>query len=119
MQAQYLFLLLYLLLFYGLLFGWRSWLLWRRTGINPFTFRNTDDAHDWNGRLFKVIATLVPVSTAVAALGGPWNDYLFPLWYLERPLVFVAKRHNAHTRPSAETPPVPARSRRAGQGWAR
>ncbi len=89
MQPQYLLLLLYLLLFYGLLFGWRSWLLWRRTRINPFTFGNTDDAHDWNGRLFKVIAALVPLSAAVAAFGGRINDYLLPLWYLDRPAVHL------------------------------
>lgn len=66
----------FLVLYFLIVFVLRSWLLWKRTGVNPFTFDDTDDAHGYNGRLFKFIV-------AIYSFGGEVYEYLLPFWYLE------------------------------------
>jgi protein-S-isoprenylcysteine O-methyltransferase Ste14 len=48
------------------------------------TFDESDDAHGFNGRLFKFIAGLELVVVAIYSFGGSWYDYLLPFWYLEK-----------------------------------
>ncbi len=90
MAIPQIWLFVYMLIFHFLLFGLRSWLLWRRTGVNPVTFRNKDDAHDWNGRLFTFITLLVTLTAALYAFGGSWYAWLVPIPYLENPAVRLA-----------------------------
>jgi protein-S-isoprenylcysteine O-methyltransferase Ste14 len=40
-------------------FVWRSYSVWKHTGINPVVFKGTDDAHDFIGRVSKLILALV------------------------------------------------------------
>lgn len=83
-------LFVYILTFHFLLFGLRSWLLWRRTGVNPVTFRNKDNAHDWNGKLFTIITLLVTLTAALYAFGGRWYAFLVPIPYLETSVLHLA-----------------------------
>ena len=83
-------LFVYILIFHFLLFGARSYLLWRRTGTNPITFRNKDDAHDWNGKLFTFITLMVVLAAAVFAFGCSWYTYLIPIPYLQIPMIQLA-----------------------------
>lgn len=83
-------LFVYILIFHFLLFGLRSWLLWRRTGVNPITFRNKDDAHDWNGKLFTFITLMGIFAAAVYAFGGSRYAYLVPIPYLETSVSHLA-----------------------------
>lgn len=78
-----LYLFLFLLFFYLIVFFLRSYLLWKNTGINPMTFDGSDDAHDFNGKLFKVISLLELVVVSVYAFKNEWYTYLLPVWYLE------------------------------------
>lgn len=48
-------LLLYYLLFVGLSMGWRSYVVWRRTGINPYRLGSSDSPHDFIGRMFRLV----------------------------------------------------------------
>ena len=73
----------FLVLYFLIVFVLRSWLLWKRTGVNPFTFDDTDDAHGYNGRLFKFIIALEVLIVAIYAFGGEVYEYLLPFWYLE------------------------------------
>lgn len=74
---------LFLLLFYFLAFFLRSFLLWKNTGINPIVFDKTDDAHGFNGKLFKVITTVEFFIVGIYSFGKGWYTYLLPFWYLE------------------------------------
>ncbi len=74
----------FVLVFYFVTFFIRSYLLWKNTGVNAITFDSTDDAHGFNGRLFKFIAALELVVIAIYSFGGSWYDYLLPFWYLEK-----------------------------------
>lgn len=51
------------------------------------TFDQKDDAHGFNGKLFKFIALLELVIIGVYSFGGDWYTYLLPFWYLEHPLL--------------------------------
>ena len=53
------FLPVYLFVYILVAFVWRSYLVWKRTGINPVTFKGSDNAHDFVGRIFKLVFALI------------------------------------------------------------
>lgn len=57
----------YLLVFFATAFVWRSLLVWRRTGVNPYTLGGSDTPHDFVGKLFRL--TLVATLAAVLLYG--------------------------------------------------
>lgn len=58
MSLRY-FLPLYLLAYFVAAFFWRSFIVWKKTGINSVVFKSTDNAHDFIGRVFKLLFVLV------------------------------------------------------------
>lgn len=48
------FLPIYFLLFFGLAMFWRSYLAWKRTGINPYKLGSGDTVHDFVGKIFRL-----------------------------------------------------------------
>lgn len=78
-----LFLFLFLIVYLFLIFFLRSYLLWKRTGINPLTFSKSDDAHGYNGKVFTFISLLEFVVVFIYAFKNEWYSYLLPFWYLE------------------------------------
>jgi len=73
------FLFCYFLLFFLFAFVWRSVLVWRRTGVNPFVLPAGDDAQGYVGRAFRVvmigtalIAALPVLSSAAPRWLGSW-----------------------------------------------
>lgn len=77
------YLFIFFLIFFFLVFFLRSYLLWKRTGVNPFTFNKTDDAHGYNGKVFTFISLMEFVVVVVYAFVDEWYQYLLPFWYLE------------------------------------
>ena len=75
----------YFVFYFLLVFVVRSVLLWKKTGINPLTFDKTDDAHGYNGRIYKAISFIELVIVGVYAFKNEWYEYLLPFWYLEIP----------------------------------
>jgi protein-S-isoprenylcysteine O-methyltransferase Ste14 len=59
------FLPIYFLLFFGLAMFWRSYIAWKRTGVNPYKLGNGDTVHDYVGKLFRV--TLIGTALIVLA----------------------------------------------------
>lgn len=78
-----LYLFLFLVIYFLIIFFLRSYLLWKNTGINPMTFDRTDDAHGYNGKLFKFISFLELIVVGIYSFGKSWYEYLLPFWYLE------------------------------------
>lgn len=76
-------LFIFLLIYVFFIFFLRSYLLWKKTGINPLTFDNKDDAHGYNGKVFTFISVLELVVVAVYAFLPDYYAYLLPFWYLE------------------------------------
>lgn len=88
-MTSQLYLFLFMLVFFLIVFVYRSYLLWKNTGINPITFDASDDAHGFNGKLFKFISILEIVIIGIYSFGGDWYEYLLPFWYLESPYLRI------------------------------
>ena len=83
MMRTEIYLFLFLLVYFFFVFFLRSYLLWKRTGVNPLTFNKTDDAHGYNGKIFTFVALLELVVVSIYAFNKEWYHYLLPFWYLE------------------------------------
>jgi protein-S-isoprenylcysteine O-methyltransferase Ste14 len=79
----------YLVVYFAAAFFWRSFIVWKRTGINPVTFKHADNAHDFIGRVFKIVFGLVVLVVLVYAFWPHGYQYLAPLTWLEHRWVLV------------------------------
>lgn len=77
----------YFIFYFLMVFVVRSVLLWKKTGINPLTFGKSDDAHGYNGRIYKAISYIELVIVGIYAFKYDWYEYLLPFWYMENPLL--------------------------------
>lgn len=82
-----LFLLLYFSAFFLTAFVWRSYLVWRRTGINPYRLGSTDSAHDFIGRLFRLTMIVVVGIVVTYAASDSAYRFLTPILWLGHPLL--------------------------------
>src|SRR5262249_11231170 len=55
----------YFLLFAGLAIVWRSYVVWRQTGINPYRLRRGWSTHDFIGRALSIVFAALAIVTAV------------------------------------------------------
>lgn len=62
-------LLAFFLVYFALAFGWRSLVVYRRTGVNPFVLPPSDDARGYVGRAFKVVIGVCAVVVGVVSFG--------------------------------------------------
>ncbi len=74
----------YLLAYFFAAFFWRSFVVWKRTGVNPLVFSGSDSAHDYIGRIFKLLFAAVVAAVAVYSTSGRLYEYLTPVAWLER-----------------------------------
>jgi protein-S-isoprenylcysteine O-methyltransferase Ste14 len=77
------YLFLFLIIYFFFVFFLRSYLLWKRTGVNPLTFSKSDDAHGYNGKVFTFISLLEFVVVFIYAFKDEWYQFLLPFWYIE------------------------------------
>jgi protein-S-isoprenylcysteine O-methyltransferase Ste14 len=73
----------YLAAYFLAAFFWRSYTVWKRTGINPLVFKGSDSAHDYIGRVFKLLFAAVVAAVAVYSTSGHFYEYLAPITWLE------------------------------------
>jgi len=81
------FLPLYLVVYFATAFLWRSFLVRKRTGINPYVFRNKDNAHDYAGVLFRFVFLACICVVALYVLWAEGYQYLTPIHWLQLPAV--------------------------------
>lgn len=81
---------IYLLLFGTTAFAWRSYLVWRRTGANPYVLGTGDSVYDFVGKLFRL--TLVATFAAIFAnaLVPQAEQWLVPIAWLSHTILAVA-----------------------------
>ncbi len=60
---------------------------WKKTGINPITFSNKNDAHDYIGLVMKIIIAILFATTIIYTLGYPFYKYLNPIAALQNTIV--------------------------------
>ena len=79
-----LFTIIYLGLFYGLAFFWRSYLVWRSTGINPYRLTQKDGLDGFLARFFRLVLLGISITVVLSSLGPTsWTIYLGPLTWLQ------------------------------------
>ena len=84
------YLFIFFIIFFLLVFVLRSFLLWKRTKVNPLTFNKGDDAHGYNGKVFGIISLIELIIVSIYAFVPSWHKFLLPFWYLENEaLVYI------------------------------
>lgn len=77
------FLPLYLFVYILVAFVWRSYVVWKHTGISPVTFKGSDNAHDFVGRVFKLLFVLILLVVFVYSFFPYAYSYAAPIQWLE------------------------------------
>ena len=77
------FLPLYLVAYVFAAFVWRTLIVWKRTGVNPVVFKGSDDAHDFIGRIFKLLFVLIVAVVLSYSLWPSIYRYTVPISWLE------------------------------------
>lgn len=77
----------YLVIYFAVAFVWRSVVVYRTTGINPYVLGGSDNAYDYIGVVFRLtFLAVVGVIILFSAFYG-FYDYAAPLRWLERDFV--------------------------------
>ena len=82
MSLRY-FLPIYLLAYVIAAFFWRSYAVWKRTGVNPVVFKGSDSAHDFIGRITKALFGLVVAVIVIHGFIPSGYQYVMPNPWLE------------------------------------
>ena len=77
------YLFIFFIIFFLFVFFLRSYLIWKKTNVNPLTFNKGDDAHGYNGKIYGVISIIELAVVSIYAFVPSWHKFLLPIWYLE------------------------------------
>lgn len=77
------FLVVYLVLYFATAFALPTYRVWKRTGINPVTFRGADTAHNYIGKLFKILMAALAAVIVVYAFAPDFYRYFLSIVWLE------------------------------------
>ena len=77
------FLVLYLLIYFAVAFVLPSHRVWKKTNVNPVTFRGADNSHDYIGKLFKIVMIFLTVTVIIYAFVPSIYSFLLPVFWLE------------------------------------
>lgn len=83
------FLILYLVLFYGIAFFWRSYQTYRKSGINPYRLNEGNDLHQFAGKWYRLISIGVVSTILIYVFFEKHYFYLTPIEWLELPIISV------------------------------
>lgn len=78
---------LFSLSYFLVVFVWPSFRTYRRTGVNPLTFGSSDSTHDFVGKWFKLVLTLIPLTITIYLSSPHLYQFLLPAAFLERPII--------------------------------
>ena len=80
----------FLLIYFAVAFVLPSYRVWMSTGVNPVTFGGSDNAHDYIGKLFKIVMLGLTLIVIVFSFAPSFHSFLFPVNYLENQTVRFA-----------------------------
>lgn len=78
------FLPVYAVLFFGLVFVWRTWRTWKITGINPYRLMNNPGAEVVISRYFRLMPLLSLGVGCIYLMNSEAYEFLAPFTWLER-----------------------------------
>lgn len=82
-------LLVFLLIYFAVAFALPSYRVWKKTGVNPVTFRGAETAHDYIGKLFKVVMLGLTLVVIIYAFAPNYQSFLLPVSWLENEIVQI------------------------------
>jgi protein-S-isoprenylcysteine O-methyltransferase Ste14 len=87
------FLIIYLILFFGIAFFWRSYKTWQATGVNPYRLASRgyqqDDIHGLMSRQLRLISAGTVGVVLIYAFAGGVYGYLDPIAWLQTPPIMA------------------------------
>ncbi|MDZ7343760.1 MAG: isoprenylcysteine carboxylmethyltransferase family protein [candidate division KSB1 bacterium] len=81
---------IYLIVYLTFAFFWRSFLVWKRTGVNPYVLGKADNAHDYVGMLFRLTMAAIVAVVILYAASNRAYEYLTPIIWLDQPMLKYA-----------------------------
>lgn len=78
---------LYLLAFFAIAFVWRSYLVWKRTGVNPYVVGKTDSPIDFIESFYRLPVILLAVVVIIFSFVPQIYQYAAPIVWLEHSIV--------------------------------
>lgn len=84
------FLVVWLLVYFAVAFVLPSYRVWKKTGVNPITFSGADNAHDYVGKIFKVVMLGLSLVIILYAFVPNYYSFLLPIVWLENQTVQIA-----------------------------
>jgi protein-S-isoprenylcysteine O-methyltransferase Ste14 len=82
-------LLIYLLIYFAVAFVLPSYRVWKKTRVNPVTFRGAETAHDYIGKLFKIVMGALTAVVIISAFAPHLYSFLLPVVWLENRIVQI------------------------------
>jgi len=76
-------LIAFVITYIGVVYFWRIYSVWKKTGIWPITYGGARTAHDLVGKVFAVLVGLSIANTVIYVASPAIYMYLFPLRMLE------------------------------------
>lgn len=90
MNFYQIFLPIFTLVFLLQVFLIRSYVQWKKTGVNPFVFGGSDSALDYVGFIYKMMIVATWVAIILFSFQPNYYQYLMPVSYLEFDMLKVA-----------------------------
>ncbi|MEO7840771.1 MAG: isoprenylcysteine carboxylmethyltransferase family protein [Anaerolineales bacterium] len=81
------FLPIYFIFFFGFAFVWRSYLVWKNTGMNPYKLGRSESAHDYIGVLFRTLLAACVLVVVLYVFFPVGYRFLAPIAWLSHPVL--------------------------------
>ena len=81
------FLLVYYILFFLFAMLIPTYRVWKSTGVNPYKLGNADTAHDYIGKIFRIVLIACFAVILLFMFLPPAYQFLLPVWYLSHPVL--------------------------------
>ncbi len=69
-------------MYFAIALFWRSFITWKKTGITPYVFGKTDNAHDFVGLLFRLTLFACAIVVGIYSFWSQGYQYLAPILWL-------------------------------------
>ena len=79
----------FLLIYFAAAFVLPSYRVWEKTGINPVTFHGADNAHDYIGKLFKIVMAGLTLVAIIYAFAPNFYPFSLPIAWLENRIIQI------------------------------
>lgn len=73
----------YLVVYFAVAFAWRSVVVWKQTGINPYVLGKTDTAYDYIGVVFRVTFGMLAAAIILYSVFTSVYVYTAPIVWLD------------------------------------